>query len=66
MNNDNRTRNFIKELRATTTNLSFPGNQRNVTSRDSKGFNESTDMGQNISFELLNENITVGFGVGGL
>ncbi len=64
--NDNRSRNFLKELRATTISQTLPGNNRNSTSRDSKAHGEAVDAMQNVSFEMLAENITVGFGIGGL
>jgi hypothetical protein len=62
---DLRARNFYRDLIAKALNNVFPGHQRNSTNRDARGFNETTDFGQNINFEELNEDQTVGFAIAG-
>lgn len=65
MKNDNASRNYTKDLQAKTINKILVGNQRSGTNRDSRGYSESSDFGQNFTLYEVNEESTIGFSIVG-
>ncbi len=61
-NNDARSRNWARDITASSVNKSFAGNQRPATSRDGRNFGqENSDMAQNVSYFEIDEETTAGF-----
>ena len=58
-------RNLFRNLMAQAQNRMFPGNQRNVTSRDSMAFIESTDYSMSTVVVQLGDSPMVGVSVAG-
>lgn len=66
VNNSSNARNWVRDITNASVNKIMIGGQRNSSSRDSRGFQESTDFGQNFVQENIQENLTMGFSVTGV